>query len=93
MYMFIIRNVYTWYKHVYTFTSLYIVHGINMYILTCKCINMFIPCIYIPDHKHVYTLCIHGIYMFQLAYTYSEIYVHHDDHMYSEIYVHHDDHM
>jgi len=37
---------------------------------------MFIPCIYIPDHKHVYTLYIHGIYMFQLTYTYSEIYVH-----------------
>ena len=47
-----------------------------MYIQTCKCKNMFIPCIYIPDHKHVYTRYIHGIYMFQLTYTYSEIYVH-----------------
>ncbi len=51
--------------------------GINMYIQSRRCINMFIvPCIYIPDHKHVYKLYIHGIYMFQLTYTYSEIYVH-----------------
>ena len=47
-----------------------------MYIQSRKCIVMFIPCIYIPDHKHVYTLYIHGIYMFQLTYTFSEIYVH-----------------
>ncbi len=47
-----------------------------MYIQSSKCIDMFIPCIYIPDHKHVYTLYIHGIYMFQLTYTYSEIYAH-----------------
>ncbi len=47
-----------------------------MYIKTSKCVNMFIPCIYIPDHKHGYTRYIHGIYMFQLTYTYSEIYVH-----------------
>ncbi len=47
-----------------------------MYIQTRKCIDMFIPCKYIPDHKHVYTRYIHDIYMFQLTYTYSEIYVH-----------------
>ena len=33
-----------------------------MYIMmqTRKCKNMFIPCIYIPDHKHVYT-CIYMV--------------------------------
>ncbi len=51
-------------------------HGINMYIQTRKCIDMFIPCIYIPDHEHVYTRYIHGIYMFQQTHTYSEISVH-----------------
>ncbi len=49
-----------------------------MVIQTRKCIDMFISCIYIPDHKHVYTLYIHGIYTFQQTYTstYSEISVH-----------------
>ncbi len=46
-----------------------------MYIQTRKCTDMFTPCIYIPDNN-VYTQYIHGIYMFQQTYTYSEISVH-----------------
>jgi hypothetical protein len=43
-YMYTMKNVYTWYKYVYTFTSLYI-HVYTMYIQTCKCIDMYIACL------------------------------------------------
>ena len=62
--MFMIRNlnVYTWYKHVYTFTSLYI-HVYDMYIQTRKCIDMFMaglsPSMRQTLLKHVYALYIH----------------------------------
>ena len=39
-------------------------------------INMFMMRNVDTWYKHVYTRYIHGIYMFQLTYTYSEIYVH-----------------
>ena len=65
--MFMIRNVYTWYKHVYTFTRLYHdIHVYTMYILqsrNLKCIDMFMaglsPSMRQTLHKHVYTLYIH----------------------------------
>ncbi len=60
--MFMIRNVYTWYKHVYTFTRLYI-HVYTMYIQSCICIDMCMaglsPSMRLTLHKHVYTLYIH----------------------------------
>ncbi len=54
--------MYTWYKHVYTFTRLYI-HVYDMYIQSRKCIDMFMaglsPSMRQTLHKHVYALYIH----------------------------------
>ncbi len=60
--MFMIWNVYTWYKHVYTFTSLYI-HVYTMYLQSRKYMDMFMadlsPSMRQTLLKHVYTLYIH----------------------------------
>jgi hypothetical protein len=66
--MYLLVQVYripdAWYKHVYSFTSLYI-HVYTMYIQTRKCIDMFMaglsPSMRLGQTllKHVYTLYIH----------------------------------